>query len=230
MKRYLYPYYFVNDLWLILRNRLLSRFYVNPPKKWKTGNKGDVILIQGANARWISLKKIALSIHKQGYRIHFVKKLKDNSKSVADAVKDVIDYININNLKNIVLIGHSKGAIIAISMLKNPAMDKKIKKVIDIAGPLKGTLLSRFYPSRFYPSAKELYPTSDLIKHFNEGIDMKKVVSIYPKIDSMIIPNDSLVGENYENRQINVFGHIRIVETEQTINEIKSILSSLGSS
>jgi pimeloyl-ACP methyl ester carboxylesterase len=223
MRWYLYPYYFINDFWLILRNRLLSRFFVNPPKKWKTGNKGDVILIPGANARWISLKKIALAIYKQGYRVHFIKKFKDNSKPVADGVKDLTDYINHNNLDNVVLIGHSKGAIIAISALKNPEIDKKIKKVIDIAGPLKGTLLSRFYPS-----AKELYPTSDLIKHFSEGIDMKKVISIYPKIDSMIIPNESLVGKNYENRQINVFGHIRIVETEQTINEIKSILSSLG--
>ncbi len=223
MKWYLYPYYFINDFWLMFRNRLLSRIFVNPPKEWQVGNKGDVILIPGANARWISLKKIALAIHKQGYKIHFIKKLKDNSKPVADAVKDVTDYINNNNLKNVVLIGHSKGAIIAISMFKDSAIDKKIKKVIDIAGPLKGTLLSRFYPS-----VKELYPSSDLIKHFSEGIDMKKVISIYPKVDNMIIPNESLAGENYENRQINVFGHVRIVETEQAINEIKSILSSLN--
>ncbi|MDZ4228534.1 MAG: hypothetical protein U1E54_04790 [Candidatus Levybacteria bacterium] len=221
MKWYFYPYYLINDLWLILRNRCLYYLYPNPPKDWKTGDKGNVILIPGTNARWISLKKIALAVHKQGYKIHFVKKLGGNSKPVADAVEDVADYIKDNNLKDIILIGHSKGAIIAISLLKDPAIDKKIKKVIDIAGPLKGTLLSRFYAS-----AKELYPSSDLIKHFGEGIDMKKVISIYPKIDDMIIPNKNLAGGNYENREINVFGHVRIIETKQTVNEIKSILDS----
>jgi pimeloyl-ACP methyl ester carboxylesterase len=220
---YFYPYYFVNDIWLVFRNRFLYYFSPNPPKKWKNGDKGDVVLIPGANAWWISLKKIAKSIYKKGYRVHFVKKLKNNSKLVLSGVADVAEYIKTNNLNDVILIGHSKGAIIAICLLKNPEINKKIKKVIDIAGPLRGTLLSRIYPS-----TKELQPSSELIKHFSEGIDMKKVISIYPKIDDMIIPNESLVGENFENRQINVFGHIRIIETEEIIHKLSSILASLN--
>jgi len=221
MKWYFFPFYFISDLWLILRNRALYHFYRVPPKSWKTGARGDVVLIQGLNARWVSLKKIGKAIHKQGYRIHIVEKLENNTKPVIQGSADISHYIESNNLKNVILVGHSKGAINAICLLKNPDIAQRIKMIINIAGPLKGTLLTRFYLT-----GRELEPGSDLIKHYNEGINSKKIVNLFPLIDDMVIPNKSLRGDHEINKPINVFGHIRIVESRQTIREIKSLLNS----
>jgi hypothetical protein len=223
MKLYLFPFYFINDLWLVLRNRIHYYFHLEPPKKWKTGNKGDVVLIQGLNARWISLNKIGLSVNKLDYKVHVVKKLENNLKPIAEGTADIAEYIKANDLKNVILIGHSKGAINAIYTLKDSEVAKRIKKVITIAGPFKGNSLCRFTLT-----ARELEPGSIFIKKYNEGIDSKKIVNLYPVIDNMVIPNESLRWDRAINRPIDVFGHIRIVEAKQTIDEIKSILIMRG--
>jgi pimeloyl-ACP methyl ester carboxylesterase len=221
MKWYLFPLYFIYDLYLILRNRIHYYFHLEPPKNWKIGSKGDVILIQGFNGRWVSLETIGLAVHKLGYKVHTIKKLGNNIKSITGGASDIVEYIKINNLKNIVLIGHSKGAINAIYLLKEPEVAERIKKVITIAGPLKGTLLCRFSII-----AQELNPESEFIKRYTKGVDPKKIVNIYPVIDNMVIPNENLRWDKVVNKKLNIFGHIRLVEARETINEIKTILDS----
>jgi pimeloyl-ACP methyl ester carboxylesterase len=219
MKWYLLPFYFIDDFWLILRNRCRYYFRREPPVDWNTGNKGDVILIHGVHAQWVSLEKIATAIHKEGYRIHIVKKLGTVTKPVIAATHDVAEYIKGNNLKDVIVIGHSKGGIVAVNLLKDPTVAERIKKVINIAGPIKGSFMAWIFPS-----TRELLPSSDLIKHYYQGIDTKKIINLYPRIDNDILPNKNLVGDNCVNKQIDIFGHIRIVEARQTIEEIKSHL------
>jgi triacylglycerol esterase/lipase EstA (alpha/beta hydrolase family) len=208
MKWYFFPFYFIHDLWLILRNRIHYYFHLEPSKKWKTGNKGDIILIQGFNGRWVSLETIGSALHKLGYKVHIVKKLGNNLKSINKGSSDIAEYIKVNDLKNVILIGHSKGAINVISLLKNSEVSERIKKVITIAAPLKSTLLYRF-------------------KLLSKELNSKKIVNLYPLIDNMIIPNKNLRWDKVVNRQISVFGHIRVLEAKQTVGEIKSILNSL---
>ncbi len=215
MKWYLLPFYFIDDFWLFLRNRFRYYFRREPPIDWNTGNNGDAILIPGVHAQWVSLEKIATALHKEGCRIHLVKKLGTNTKPVTAAAHDVAEYIKDNNLKDVIIIGHSKGGIVAVNLLKDPTVAERIKRIINIAGPIKGS-----YMAWIYPSTRELLPSSDLIKNYLQGIDTKKIINLYPRIDNDIIPNKSLLGENCINKQIDIFGHIRIVEARQTINAI----------
>jgi predicted alpha/beta hydrolase family esterase len=216
---YLFPFYFIHDLYLILRNRLHYYFHLEPSKSWKTGNRGDVILIQGLNGRWVSLETIGREIHKWGYKVHIIKKLGNNLKPVAKGAADIAEYIKANDLKNVVLIGHSKGALNAIYVLKNLDIAKNIKIVITIASPFKGIKLCKFHPI-----ARELEPESIFMKHYIKGIDPKKIINLYPSVDSLVIPNKSLEWNKVINKQIDVFGHIRVVESDQTISEIRAIL------
>lgn len=126
---YLFPFYFIHDLWLNLRNKLYYFFHLEPAKSWKIGDKGDVILVQGLNNRWISLKTIGTEIHKWGYRVHIIKKLKKNLKPIIKGAADIAEYIKTNDLKNVILIGHSKGALNSIFLLKNHDTAEKIKKL-----------------------------------------------------------------------------------------------------
>lgn len=219
MKWYLFPYYYLLDLWLILRNRAWYYLKRNPSRNWTLGEKGDVLLIHGANGRWVSLEKIGVVAHEAGYRVHIVKKLGFNAKPVLEEAKIVAQDIKSHEYKNIIVIGHSKGGIIAIELLKDESIAKRITKVINIAGPLKGTLLSRFSPI-----SRDLEPSSPVIAHLYDGVDTQKIVNIYPKYDDFVIPNSNLVSTNSLNKRINIFGHIRVVEDEQTMNVIKAQL------
>jgi len=216
---YFFPFYFIHDLWLNSRNKFHYFFNLEPAKSWKTGEKGDVILVQGLNSRWVSLETIGREIHKWGYKVHIIKKLRKNLKPIAKGSADIAEYIKANDLKNVILIGHSKGALNSMYLLKNPDMTEKIKKVITIASPFDGIALFKFNPI-----ARELDPESDFIKQYKKGIDPKKIVNLYPSGDRLVIPNKSLEWDEVINKQINVFGHIRLLEADQTITEIKAIL------
>jgi len=219
---YFFPFYFINDLWLKSRNKFHYFFHLKPSKKWKIGNKGDVILVQGLNSRWVSLETIGREIHNLGYRVHVVKKLRKNLKLIAKGAADIAEYIETNGLKDVVLIGHSKGALNSIYLLKNPDMAEKIKKVITIASPFDGVVLFKFNPI-----ARELDPESTFIKQYKKGIDPKKIINLYPSTDNKVIPNKSLEWDEVVNKEINVFGHIRVLESKQTLTEIKTILQNL---
>ncbi|HEX9007727.1 MAG TPA: hypothetical protein VF837_00500 [Patescibacteria group bacterium] len=220
----LFPVYITNEIWLLFRNRIYYKGPLNPPKSWKTGYKGDVILIHGLNGRWVSLKKIGDAARELGFKVHIIKALGYNLKSIPEGAADISEYIKKNNLKNVTLIGHSKGALNAIYVLKDPEIDQIVRKVIIIAGPLKGLFLSRFTPT-----AGELDSESDFMKQYKKGIDSKKIVNIYPSVDDMVIPNASLQWEEVMNMKIDIYGHIRVVEADETIKEIVSILNSLPS-
>ncbi len=219
MHWYNWPYYAVIDIYLILRNHVLAFLTPHPPQSWSVGDKGDVILLQGHNAEWVSLKKIGKAIHKKGYRIHFVEKIGSDMKSVPEATKDVEEYIHKNKLENIIVIGHSKGGIIAISLLKNKEIAPRITRIINIAGPIKGMLASSLIPS-----VSDLVPTSEVISHLEDGINKKKIVNLYPRVDDFVLPNSSLTDDGMINKQIPVIGHVRIVEDKRTIREIESYL------
>jgi len=216
---YFFPFYFIHDLWLNSRNKLHYFFHLEPAKSWKTGDKGDVILVQGLNNRWVSLETIGREVHKWGYRVHIIKKLRKNLKPIVKGSVDIAEYIKINDLKNVILIGHSKGALNSIYLLKNPDIDQKIKKVITIASPFDGIALFKFNPI-----ARELDQESDFIKQYKKGIDPKKIVNLYPSVDRLVIPNTSLEWDEVVNKEINVFGHLRLLESDQTIAEIKAVL------
>lgn len=179
-------------------------------------------MIHGLNGRWVSLKKIGDAVHELGFKVHIIKRLGYNLKPIPEGAADVSKYIKSNNLKKVILIGHSKGAIDAIYVLKDPEIDQRIRKVIIIAGPLKGLFFSRFTPT-----AGELDSESDFMKRYKKGIDSQKIVNIYPSVDDMVIPNTSLQWEEVMNMKIDIYGHIRVVEADETIKEIVSILNSL---
>jgi triacylglycerol lipase len=222
MKWYLIPVYFVGEYVLIVFNHLKYLLLADPPSRWKIGNKGNVVLIQGLNSGWVILKSIGDSLNGQGYRVHVIKDLKTNTIPVLEGCERVKEYINEHRLKDIIVITHSKGGIIGLYLLKDPKVSKRIKKLITIACPFYGSVLAGLMPC-----AKELVPSSQLIKNALSGVNFKKIFSLYPRVDNHVVPNKNLIPDKVSGKQIDITGHTRILESEETMGEISAYLKIL---
>lgn len=222
MRWYLIPYYFIIEYLLILRNRFYSYAHPYPPEQWSNGESGDILLIQGLHERWTHLRTIGNTLNNIGFRIHIVNDLENNTKPVQKGYQHTVQYITKHKLNKFIIISHSKGGIIAMYILKNTLISPKVLKLITIACPYQGTIFARLMPS-----ARELHGSSAIINKATEGIDLNKIINIYPRIDNHIAPNSSLKFEGIQNKQINIFGHTRILESKQTISEILKSLNSL---
>jgi len=220
MRWYLLPFYLIDEYFLIILNHIRSYLYHKPPQTWNTGHKGDIVLIQGLHERWIPLKKIADVINQKGYRIHIINELETNTKPVSVCCQLVSEYIIKRDLKEVILVTHSKGGIIGMELLKDPKINQRVKKLISIACPFQGSIFSFFFPY-----THELMPSSELIKSLHRGVDIKKVINLFPGIDNHVIPNKNLKLDNCINIQLDIFGHTRILEHGFTIQEIQKLLT-----
>jgi triacylglycerol lipase len=199
---------------LIFKNRLYGIF-LSIPENYKNGQKGDIVFIIGFDENWYFLNAVAKHMNNKGYRIHFPA---FNTRSpITVCTSDILKYVEDNNLNNIILITHSKGGLIARSLLSK--IDIKIQSVIEISSPNHGTIFGYLH----FLNLKELKPKSDQVL-ISEHIQRHKIINIFPKFDNHVLPNSSLYLDGAKNIKINIVGHTRILESKELLTELDKII------
>lgn len=104
-------------------NKIPPESYISKADK----NKIPVILIPGIGNRWGAIKHLADLISSQGYPLYVIPDLKNNLLSVEKSAEIVKAMIDKNNLKNVILVGYSKGGLIGkyLMVLKNEDENKR---------------------------------------------------------------------------------------------------------
>ena len=185
------------------------------PEYYKNGSKGDVLMIVGLNENWNFLKTVSDHINAKGYRVHFPKF--ETRSPLRICTLDILKYIDDNNLKNIIIITHSKGGLIARSILKDH--DDNIQSIIEISSPNQGTIFGYLG----FINLKELKPNCKTLKEL-ENINTQKIINIFPQFDNHVIPNTSLYLEGAKNVKLDIVGHTRILESKELLTELDKIL------
>ncbi len=194
----------------------------SPPSHWKKGEKGSVILLPGFGEPWTFLQTIAEDLNKLGYAIHVEQKLTYNFHSLEKSVFLLKTYIEEQKLKNVILLSHSKGGLIAKQYM-DTFTDNNISLSISIATPYHGTPLAYLWIF----SLKELTPNSQAIKQIlNNTKNNHKILNIYAKVDSIIASSKKPVLQGAENILIDVIGHTNILEHKQTHATIRTFLKT----
>lgn len=197
----------------------ITKYFISHkiPTYWANGDKGDVILVPGFADDHIFLMKIGEELNKNGYKIHSatqsIKGFNTTTLSVQELATKLAGYIAQNNMTNIILVGHSKGGIVAKYLLENfGQISDKIKNVFTIASPHQGTIFA--YVGIFH--LHQLTPGSNLIKTLKtQTANTHKITNIYPKFDNTIVPNKNLILDGAINQQIKIVGHTRILYSNE---------------
>jgi len=191
---------------------LLGYLYADAPHNYQPRThtlKPPVILLAGLAERWGFLKTIGDFIAKNNYPVYIVPKLKSNFKTVSESAAIINEIIEKNNLKNVIILGHSKGGTIGKYMLLHHNQKERIIGVIAIATPFKGTLLCKIFPHKAY---NEFIPQSQLIQNLQRNIKHnQKIISIAPQWDNHIWPQNGSYLEGAENIKLTINGHHRIL-------------------
>lgn len=202
---------------LILLNKVFGLVKTQPPEKWLDGEKGDVILLPGHSSEWIFMETIGNFLSKKGYRIYIIPKLGNNTLPLKKSVEILRKFVLSKKFKNVILVCHSKGGIIAKLFLDSRLGGARVKKIVSIATPYQGTYLGVLG----FSNINELIPGSDYIKEINDfKRKNKKILSLYAKCDNHVIPNSSPILPGAKNKMLNVVGHTRILECQETLDEI----------
>lgn len=213
MKKHAIVTHWLIDYLSYARGTLQGYFYNKAPRSYLDSKKTKttpLILLSGLSLRWGFLKSLDDFLAKNGYPIYIVPGLKNNFKTVAQSAKMVWIFIEKNNLRNVIIIGHSKGGTIGKYLLLHHNRDNRIKGTIAIATPFKGSVLCSWILK--HHAYQELTPDAALIqtmhksKHHNH-----KIISIAPSWDNHIWPQNGSHLEGAENIKLAVLGHHRIL-------------------
>src|SRR3989338_2477328 len=212
----------IKDYAYVLSRRPMMYFRHTPPKHYLgyvIDNKVPVIILPGLGARWGFCKSLADHISLLGHPVYIVPKLGNNRDSIPASAKKVREIIEENNLKNIILVAHSKGGLISKYLLLHEDPDKRVKGVSAIASPFHGSSMGKLIP---LPAIQELTPNSKIIKYLKEHSEVdRKIVSIIPSYDNLIWhPNGSYLERAMHNINVDVAGHSLVVNNKIVRNHV----------
>ncbi len=200
----------IKDYLHLLKGYSLMYLHYKPPHHYlgfTIEGKVPVILIPGIAERWGFLKSLGDKISLDGHPVYIVPKLGHNMINIPKSAMIIKDLIEENKLKNVIIVAHSKGGLIAKYLLVHFNKDNAVKGVIAIATPFSGSALARLIRHK---SFKELSPSSKLIQDLNSHTTINnRIISIYPSFDNHV-PEGSILA-NAENIKVNVKGHHKIL-------------------
>src|SRR3989344_5464630 len=122
--------------------------------------KCPLILIPGVLEKWHFLHAIADPLSRQGHPVYVLEHLGYNTRTIHESAELVRKLIDEQHLYDAVIVAHSKGGLIGKYVLAHRNSDNRVRKVIAIATPFRGSRIAHLIPARFL---RELSPSSDAI-------------------------------------------------------------------
>lgn len=221
--------YWIIDYCYLLVGKIFMYVYKNPPKQYLNNvvkRKNPVILIPGNSNKWGFLKIIADTMSNLGHPVYIPHKLGSNLFNISTSAEIVREIIDKNNLKKVILLGHSKGGIIGKYILIHENKDDRIKCLIAIGAPFSGSNIVVHLPFR---SIRELSPASEIIQQMNSNSKVNsKIVSIMPEFDNHVWHEKGSYLEGASNIKIPVKGHHKIVFDKTAIKKITELIEKFN--
>jgi len=164
---------------------------------------------------WSHMKAINLrgkfrSIHE------FARILADEvEKVMAESQSDQVD-----------LVGQSMGGLVIRSYLAEGSSQAKIRRVVTLGSPHRGTKLAVFGLGQ---AAKEMVPGSAFLESLNQGVQIPeggRFYAIYTIVDNMILPNESakLTWDGVKNLETRIVNHVGLAYCKHTARLVKECL------
>lgn len=186
------------------------------------GHRAPVVLLPGIFETWRFLRPLAQHIHAAGHPVHVVTALEDNRISVPEAAELVNRHLAEHDLRDVVIVAHSKGGLVAKYLMGMPDSDPRIRSAVTVATPYAGSSLARFIP---VPSVRALMPnTPGLLRLALSRAVNARIVSVWGWFDPHVPGGSRLEGAR--NIELDVGGHFRILARPELLAIVDEVLAS----
>ncbi|MFF1632473.1 esterase/lipase family protein [Leifsonia sp. NPDC058248] len=184
------------------------------------GDRAPVILLPGIFETWRFLRPLARHVHARGHPVHIVTALERNLMSIADGARIVADYLEARDLRNVTIVAHSKGGLVAKYAMGMPGVSGRVRLIVAVSTPFSGSTLARFVP---FPSVRALQPTNETLRRLAVAREANsRIVSVSGWFDPHIPNGSHLNGAT--NVRLPVGGHFRLLDSEPLFDCVDSWL------
>ena len=184
------------------------------------GARAPVVLLPGIFETWRFLRPLARHVHAGGHPVHIVTALERNLMSIADGARIVADYLETRDLRNVTIVAHSKGGLVAKFAMGMPGIGERVRLIVAVSTPFSGSSLARFVP---FPSVRALQPANETLRRLAVAREANaRIVSVSGLVDPHI-PNGSHL-DGARNVRLPVGGHFRILDSEALFGCVDELL------
>lgn len=205
----------IRDYGFVARSRWRSIRIGSTPPDPGTGLAAPVLLIPGVFETWHYLEAIGDRLTAEGHPVHFLERLGLNRHPIEETAALVREHLEELDLRDVVIVGHSKGGLIGKQLMTVEDRDERISRLIAINTPFPGAPLARYAVSAW----REFAPDRPVIRSLAQATEVNgRIVSIFSAFDQYIPGSSRLEGAT--NVKLPLVGHFRVLEDPLVLDEV----------
>ena len=183
------------------------------PDDYLDGVLRPIVVLPGIWETWAFLRPIIDPLHRRGHPMHVLTSLGWNGRPVARTAQDVAAYLAEHDLRDVVIVAHSKGGLIGKYVMTELDPDGRVDRMVAVATPFGG---SRYAPYLLLKSLRSFSPrdATTLLLSSRAGANAR-ITSVFGLFDPHI-PEGSML-EGAVNVRIETGGHFRILSDPETL-------------
>lgn len=164
-----------------------------------------VVLVPGVYESWHFLLPLATLLHEHGVAVHVLPELGDNRRPVAAGAAVLGRYVREHDLRDVVVVAHSKGGLIGkLAMVRDDPEDR-IASMIAINTPFAGSAYARWFVA---PAVRAFIPNDATIVALSAERDVnERITSVHSRWDPHIPAGSFLEGA--QDVVLDTPGHFR---------------------
>ncbi|HSP60697.1 MAG TPA: alpha/beta hydrolase [Ornithinimicrobium sp.] len=175
-----------------------------------------VVLLPGVYERWQFLRPVADLLHGLGHPVHVVSALRWNTAPVAASAEQVAAYLQEHDLRDVVLVAHSKGGLIGKYAMTHLDPDGRIDRMVAVSTPFRGSVYARFF---LLPAVRAFSPSDRTLLLLTEELKVNdRITSVWSEFDPHIPRGSHLEGAT--NVELPVRGHFRILGRPELLEAV----------
>ncbi|SOC58055.1 esterase/lipase family protein [Ornithinimicrobium cerasi] len=175
-----------------------------------------VLLLPGVYERWQFLRPVADLLAGRGHPVHVLPDLGWNTRTVAASAEVVGDYLRRADLRDVLVVAHSKGGLIGKQTMLHHDPDGRIARMIAVATPFAGSVYARFF---LLPTVRAFSPRDATLRRLGEQLEVNaRITSIWGAFDPHIPGGSRLEGAT--NVELRTSGHFRIIGQRELLDAV----------
>ena len=201
----------------------------DPTPEERAGERGprpDVILVPGVYESWRFMAPLASLLSRHGHRVHVLRSLGYNRRPVPAGAALLGRYLAEHDLRDVVVVGHSKGGLIGKLAMVREDPAGRIRSLVAISTPFAGSDYARWVP---LPAVRAFVPTDATLALLDAEPEVNaRITSVYSRFDPHIPAGSALDGAR--NVELATPGHFRVLADPQLGAVLLDAVSARASS
>ncbi|WP_250900406.1 esterase/lipase family protein [Curtobacterium flaccumfaciens] len=179
---------------------------------YRSGDGQPVVVIPGVYETWHFMRPLMDALHDRGHPVHVLPVLRHNLRPVPESARDVFAYLEEHDLRNVLVLAHSKGGLIGKYAMTQLDDHGRIDRMVAVSTPFAGSGYARLAPVRHLRVFRAADPVlAGLARELDANA---RITSVYGVFDTLIPEGSGLSGAT--NVRLPVGGHFRILGDART--------------